>query len=188
MKSIGSNRLMHGYAVCILRREQSFIARSHHGARTDKRHAKAHAFFFRESNNLDREGKHYIPHRFGDFNRHHNAKDAVICPCIGHSIEMRSHHESPGGFTMASTQIPRSIHVDGHSSRLHPFGYKSVGTRHRRRQKRTRRLPGNVRHPRQSSASLHHTLCVGAHCSRTTVASMYPCGSSVGTKISLSLS
>ncbi len=199
------NSFRYRYTFVVYALQQFARQFSHDCATAQKWRTKTRALLIRKSDHLDGEWILSIPTRLDQRQPHHHAEHPVISAGIRYRVQMRSEQQS-GQMIIAArwihpTEIACPIDSDRHPRCFHPGPYSLMDLAHCGRQKGPQDLTRPLGTLRQLSAAPHHDRCVPtgrrgtrlfASCygqpALLTVASIEPCGSSVGTKIWFGLS
>jgi hypothetical protein len=129
------DRFFDGNAIRVAAAQKLRIQAAHQGATADKRRTKPDSFLFRESDNLDPEGKPSSFERLKQRDRKDYSKNAIVRSRIGNRVEVRSQEQSrscPLDTRIVSAQISCGIETYFSSHPVQPFGNLRVAIAHGR--------------------------------------------------------
>ena len=198
-----------GDAVAVGADEGGGVERADQRETAEERFGETHPFFFREADDFDGEG-HSLPcrarvgeHFFGESDAEDDAERAVEGACVDDRVQVRA-DEEPGcagrGARQQAAEVADGVDVNMHSGCPHPVACEGVDAVHGWSEEGARGLAGDFGAAREFAAAGDNAVCAGCggnacglhaeftQAVRMTRASMWPAGSSVGTKIWLGLS
>src|ERR1700733_12475134 len=116
---VGFDGLPDADAVSIRTSKFFRIQLSDKGEAAEKGFAETYTLFFREADDLDRNGKIFPLEFFNDGHSENNTEDAIEGSGVGHRVEVRTDEDTRRTRRRPRTepvQIADSIHGDGHPS------------------------------------------------------------------------